>query len=609
VDAYPTKDGKIIEGLTAKDFQVLEDGKPQAIESFEFIRIEPNAPEATRRDPNTAEEGNRLAADPRNRVFVIYLDHFHASLAGSHAIVTPVVTMLNRMLTANDLFGVATALMKPRDLVLGRQTTTIEDQLARNWTWGLQKGAIALGPEEEGLVRCYGEPMALEITARLREERTLVSLGEFVRHLGGLREARKVLIVLSVGWHLYEPDQGRLQVLMTPQNGGTRTPIGVTGNGQLSTSQPNQPGFADWNICASQASEAFNADNQRRFRALIDEANRNNVAFYPVNVDGLATGERAENLRTLAENTDGVITNTNDFNGAFRRIADDVSAYYMLSYTTSTKSDGAYHRLQVKVASPGAQVKARRGYVAPYPESATPATASTKAAVPAGITDALGVLSRLRTTADLFTYGVVGPTDLGIIVEIPSAQVGTAAWDKGADMQVTVADATGAAGPPSTARIEAGARSTLVRMPRPSGAGPYRVNVKVAIPGTVLTDRIDLTERAGGVLGEPLLFRATPAAQSPLRPAADFQFWRTERLHIEWPVKGPLDRREAKLLGRDGRTLAVPVNLTERAQAGQPTLAADLNLAPLAPGDYVIEVKAAIGAEETLRYIPLRVLR
>ena len=111
------------------------------------------------------------------------------------------------------------------------------------------------------------------------------------------------------------------------------------------------------------------------------------------------------------------------------------------------------------------------------------------------------------------------------------------------------------------------------------------------------------------MLSEPLLFRATPAAQSPLRPAADFQFWRTERLHIEWPAKGPLDRREAKLLGRDGRTLQVPVNLTERVQAGQPVLAADLNLAPLAPGDYVIEVKVAIGAEETLRYIPVRVVR
>ncbi len=83
VDAYPTKDGQIIEGLTAKDFQILEDGKPQAIESIEFIRIEPNTPEALRRDPNTQEEGNKLAADPRNRVFVIFLDHFHSSLAGS----------------------------------------------------------------------------------------------------------------------------------------------------------------------------------------------------------------------------------------------------------------------------------------------------------------------------------------------------------------------------------------------------------------------------------------------------------------------------------------------------------------------------------------------
>jgi VWFA-related protein len=609
VDAYPTKDGKIVEGLTAKDFQVLEDGKPQAIESFEFIRIEPNTAEGARRDPNTAEDGNRLAADPRNRVFVIYLDHFHASLAGSHAIVGPVVTMLNRMLTANDLFGVATAVMKPRDLVLGRQTTTIEDQLSRNWTWGLQKGVISLGPEEEGLVRCYGEPMALEISARLREERTLDSLGQFVRHLGGLREARKVLIVLSVGWRLYEPDQGRLSVLMTPQNGAGRTPIGVTGNGTLSTSQPNQPGFAEWNWCAGQASQAFNVDNQRRFRALIDEANRNNVAFYPVNVDGLATGERAENLRTLAENTDGLVTNTNDFNGAFRRIADDVSAYYMLSYTTSTKSDGAYHRLQVKVSSPGASVKARRGYVAPYPESAAPAATPAKPAVPAGITEALGVLSRLRTTADLFTYGVVGPADLGVVVEIPSAQVGSDAWAKGADVQVTAVDASGAASSPATGRIEAGGRSALIRIPRPSGAAPFRINVKVTTPGNVLTDRIDLTERATGVIGEPLLFRATPAAQSPLRPAADFQFWRTERLHVEWPAKGPLDRREAKLLGKDGRVLPVPVNLTERAQAGQPTLAADLNLAPLAPGDYIIEVKVAIGTEETLRYIPVRVLR
>src|SRR5688572_54843 len=65
VDAYPTgPDGKIIEGLGAADFQILEDGKPQRIESSEFIRVDLNTPEAERRDPNTQEEGNRLAADP-----------------------------------------------------------------------------------------------------------------------------------------------------------------------------------------------------------------------------------------------------------------------------------------------------------------------------------------------------------------------------------------------------------------------------------------------------------------------------------------------------------------------------------------------------------------
>src|ERR1700730_16782174 len=40
VDAYPVDNGKIVEGLTPEDFQVLEDGKPQAIDSFDFVSFE-----------------------------------------------------------------------------------------------------------------------------------------------------------------------------------------------------------------------------------------------------------------------------------------------------------------------------------------------------------------------------------------------------------------------------------------------------------------------------------------------------------------------------------------------------------------------------------------
>src|SRR6185503_6386410 len=61
VDTYPvTSDGKIVENLRAEDFEVLEDGKPQAIESFDFIKFDTFTPDAERRDPATQQEGFEL---------------------------------------------------------------------------------------------------------------------------------------------------------------------------------------------------------------------------------------------------------------------------------------------------------------------------------------------------------------------------------------------------------------------------------------------------------------------------------------------------------------------------------------------------------------------
>jgi hypothetical protein len=49
VDAYPRKDDKVVEGLTKTDFEIFEDGKPQAVEAFEFIRVSPITPDDERR--------------------------------------------------------------------------------------------------------------------------------------------------------------------------------------------------------------------------------------------------------------------------------------------------------------------------------------------------------------------------------------------------------------------------------------------------------------------------------------------------------------------------------------------------------------------------------
>jgi hypothetical protein len=248
-------------------------------------------------------------------------------------------------------------------------------------------------------------------------------------------------------------------------------------------------------------------------------------------------------------------------------------------------------------------VKARRGYFAPTPETRSIGNAPAKPEPAAAVTMALSSLSRIRPSAELFTYGVPTPTDLAVVVELPGSAVLDVPWNRGADVQVS----SGGSAAPVTGRITEGQRSVLIRVPRPEGPAPFRLTVKLTGSGASLTERVEIADSRSTVVGDPLIFRATPAASSPLRPAADSQFYRTERLHVEWPILLPLDQRVARLLGRDGRPLAVPVNLTERDQAGQRVLAADLNLAPLAPGDYVVELVAGAGTSEARRYLPIRV--
>src|SRR6185436_13904834 len=109
------------------------------------------------------------------------------------------------------------------------------------------------------------------------------------------------------------------------------------------------------------------------------------------------------------------------------------------------------------------------------------------------------------------------------------------------------------------------------------------------------------------LLGEPIVYRAAPGPRAPLRPVADFQFRRTERVHIEFPMLTPFEDRQARLLGRTGQPLAVSVTLT-MPPAGS-VLAADLTLAALGAGDYVIEVTAGTGERAERRLVAIRVVQ
>jgi len=80
-------------------------------------------------------------------------------------------------------------------------------------------------------------------------------------------------------------------------------------------------------------------------------------------------------------------------------------------------------------------------------------------------------------------------------------------------------------------------------------------------------------------------------------------------MHVEWTLAKPLDDRTARLLNRRGEPLAVPVALTERADGDRQVLAADLTLAPLADGDYVMEVTASSGGGKIQKLLAFRVVR
>lgn len=640
VDAYPRRGGRVVEGLRPQDFQILEDGKPQTIETFEFIRIAPNPPDADRRDPGTKEEGDELAADPHNRVFVVYLDAFHTTRAGAHDIREPLLVFLSRTIGAQDLFGVLTPQVPVRQLVFGRSLDTLRAELTKHFDWGLRDREISPldgPPMEARLATCMtasAPSLGDALVALYREEMLADSLEELMTRLSALRDGRKNILFISEGWRPLAPQPAFANLVS-----GTVPPIAVGPGGRLGMNP--QRDLQDRSWCDQQIARLSSIDFERRFRDLLEHARRANVAFYPVDVGRLGGSvavsrprgpllptpqERlaaavvqdvfatsVDTLRILADNTDGrAIFNTNDLGAGLRRISDDLSAYYLLGYSsTNPAADGRYRRIEVKVTQPDVSVTARRGYLAPAPESrAIAASAAAAVAVPASVASELGRLARLRPDTELFAYAARSASDVTVVAELASRMLASGRWNEGAEARVAIANA-GAEALAATAKLEPGARGVLVRLPLPGAAAPARVTVTLSGAAGTIEVPVEVGQApADALVGDAVCLRGTPAPRVPMRPVADFQFRRSERMHVEWPALVPIDQRTVRLLDRRGQPLPLTVALTEQpGSASSPILAADLTLAPLAEGDYLVELTVGASGRTEQRLLAFRVVR
>jgi hypothetical protein len=127
--------------------------------------------------------------------------------------------------------------------------------------------------------------------------------------------------------------------------------------------------------------------------------------------------------------------------------------------------------------------------------------------------------------------------------------------------------------------------------------------------GTIEGDTRAQGRRVTRGTGEPLVFHRGPSTGNQIQPASGRVFPRSDRVHLELEADAGAPAWTAALLARTGARTAVPVEVGERTDAasGQRWLTADVTLAPLGAGDYVIELTSAAGTEQKRALVALRV--
>jgi len=350
------KQGKAIEGLTAADFIVAEDGEPQTISQVAFQRVETSAaplpPITTPPPPRAAGAAPTVQptitgsapGDVRykdRRLIVLYFDLSSMPPPDQMRAYTAARKFLAEQIKPQDLVAVMTfqggAVRLKSDFSADRPAL---QEVIETLIYGESRDANDLPDQTTDVGTAFGQDDA-EFNI-LNTDRQLSALQTAATMLRSLAE-QKSLVYFSSGLRL----QG--------------------------------------------------VDNQAQLRATINAATRANVALYPVDARGLVaeaplgdatqasprglgvlTGT-AQNTRmnqfqrsqdtlySLAKDTGGkALFDNNDLSAGIVLAAQSIGSYYILGYTsTHTAMDGKFHRVKVTLREGlSADLSYRQGYFA-----------------------------------------------------------------------------------------------------------------------------------------------------------------------------------------------------------------------------------------------------
>ena len=631
VDVIVTdRQGNPVHDLRQEDFEVTEDGTPQSIQTFKLINITQDAGLGTEppREVRTLIEEQTEAARDDVRLFAIFLDDYHVRLENSMRAREHIARFVENQLQPRDMAGIMYPLWSITDVMLTRNRKQLAGAIRA--FRGRKYDYEPRNEIEERYVR-YVSTIEAE---RIRNQVTLSALKGLIVKLGGMREGRKAIIVVSEGFTNSLPAQ--MNAPIATCNSG---PCEIPG-GQGIWAPPNSIN-QDPALQSRMDSAKFFQQTEllSDLRSVIETANRYNTALYGLDPRGLApfefdlssagqanvslTEDRAmlettiDSLRILSDETDGrAIVNSNDLERGLRQIVRDTSAYYLLGYTsTLNKPDGKFHKINVRVKRPGLQVRARPGYLALSAEEVDRATARTKPGPPAAITQALATLATSARRSPIRTWVGMSPGENG------KTKI-TFVWNP------TAATPGVRSETPARVSLMAGtANSDLLWRERslPPGRAvfevpPGEVELEIAVEDAA-SEVLDRETRKlivpsmglGLTLSTPEVFRGRTlpewqklAADPAAVPVIEREFRRTDRLLVRIGAQSSDGAPviTARLLNREGGEMSV-LPVTPAGFGGLSHV--DIPLATLPTGDYIIEVTAKNGAETTSTLVAIRV--
>ena len=647
VDAIVTdKQGRPVADLNPEDFEVFEDGERQTVETFKLIRVDGNPPpgEGAPREINStfAEESEARRDDVR--LFVIFFDDYHVRLGASLAVKDDLVRFVETQVGPLDMVAMMYPLDPLRAVSFTRNKKAVIQQIL---SWQGRKYQYI--PPRNMFEEQYAN-YPTEIVEKIRNQVSLSALRGLMTRLGGMREGRKTVIVVSEGYTDYVP----------PQLRSANAQSGIRGRG--TTAMTGDASVDPMGAMAEDRQRFFgDMDIMNLMRDVTRDANRNNVSLYMLDPRGLAGFEydinegvglqmdaaslrtTQDSLRVMADETDGrAIVNRNDLGTGLAQMMRDASAYYLLGYSsTAAPTDGRFHQIRVRVKRPGVEVRARRGYWALRADEAAAAMAPPREGPPPDVQSALSEIDKVARARTVRTWVGYAPDPSGKTRVLFSwepaggAAAGAAAAASEPVAQVTVMAANEQEGPIYRGKVPAGGGATAGAAAAtgsasaaagspaggqtsflvPPGAAQMRVQAEGAGGGVIQSDVVDLAvpdfTKDPTAVGTPALFRArtqrdlqqlvgTPDPQ----PTAARAFSRTEKLLLRVSVTGA--DPSIRLMSRTGDGMSALV--VRPAPQGSPfTHEAEVPLASLPAGDFLIEVKAGEAPDAPRKLTGLKV--